>query len=175
MQFSAAFLCADAFTASEEGGYQNAPSDSGNFIGDLLVGTNCGISAPILLAWRQRQNPGATITPEDMRALTDIEAQTIRWTWFWEPINGDALPAGISLSVYDEAVNAGPGTAVMQLQASIGATQDGIPGPETIAAAHSASAADVLAALIAHQASAYAAAGGAVSGRTAEKLASIAS
>lgn len=50
-------------------------------------------------------------------------------------MNPQALPAGIDYTVFDFAVNSGPGRAAKYLQAILGVEQDGRVGPKTSAAA----------------------------------------
>lgn len=124
------FAACDAFVAAREGGYQDDAGDPGNFYGGVLVGTNHGISAPVLADWWGV----SSLTPALMRALTAKEAGQIRQAWYWDPIQGDSLPAGVDLMIYDAAVNRGPGTAARTAQAAAGVAIDGDIGPESLAA-----------------------------------------
>jgi lysozyme family protein len=54
---------------------------------------------------------------------------------YWDKVCGDELPTGLDLSVFDLAVNSGPGRAAKMLQKVLGVTQDGAIGPQTIAKA----------------------------------------
>jgi lysozyme family protein len=50
-------------------------------------------------------------------------------------VKADALPAGLDLAVFDLAVNSGPGRAARLLQRVLDVREDGVIGPETLAAA----------------------------------------
>jgi len=50
-------------------------------------------------------------------------------------IKGDGLPTGVDLMVFDAAVNQGPKWAAKFLQRALGVKDDGIIGPQTLAAA----------------------------------------
>lgn len=52
-------------------------------------------------------------------------------------MRADALPAGLDLAVFDLAVNSGPGRAARLLQRALGLAEDGVIGPQTLAAAAS--------------------------------------
>lgn len=105
-----------------EGGYVDAPADAGG-------PTNMGITQATLTDWR-----GAPVTADDVRALTRDEAGAIYQARYWNPIHGDALPAGVDLVVFDAAVMSGIGEAAMMLQRTVGAAADGAIGPITLAA-----------------------------------------
>jgi len=117
------FQRAVSFTLDEEGGYSNDPRDSGG-------PTNFGITIGTLSHWR-----GGTCTPSDVRALGKPEAIAIYFALYWSPVRAWALPHGVDLVVFDFGVNAGVGTSAYQLQAAVGAEQDGIIGPITALAA----------------------------------------
>lgn len=176
----AGFEATQAFTMGEEKGFQDDPEDSGNYCsgraGDgPLVGTNYGISAPVLSSWL-----GRPATRQDMVELTQNTAQTIFRTAFWNTCDGDALPIGLDLMTVDFGFNAGPGTSlalyrdqaampipalahlsdatcVRHAQMSLGVTPDGIAGQQTIGAAIDKGMGNALriAALGSMQASAY--------------------
>ena len=62
----------------QEGGYQNKASDSGNYSGGKLIGTNHGISAPVLKTYL-----GRTPTVDEMKNLTKETATKIYKKIFW--------------------------------------------------------------------------------------------
>jgi lysozyme family protein len=109
-----------------EGGYVDDPADAGG-------ATNMGITRATLAGWR-----GASVTAEDVRALTRDEAGAIYWARYWIPIRGDDLPAGVDLVCLDAAVMSGTGRAARMLQQAVGAEPDGAIGPLTLAAAGAA-------------------------------------
>jgi lysozyme family protein len=53
---------------------------------------------------------------------------------YWDALKGDDLPIGLDLCVFDFGVNAGVSRAARYLQRMVGARQDGIIGPMTLAA-----------------------------------------
>lgn len=105
-----------------EGGFVNHPADPGG-------ATNLGITQGTLSEWR-----GKSVSVDDVRNLTVAEAGEIYHARYWQPIRGDALPPGVDLAVFDGAVNSGPGRSARWLQQALGVAQDGIIGPETLAA-----------------------------------------
>lgn len=105
-----------------EGGYSDHPSDPGG-------ATNLGITHATLAAWR-----GKPVTKQDVRNLSKAEASAIYRARYWDAVQGDLLPPGLDLAVFDYAVNSGPGRAARSLQAVLGVTQDGAIGPATLAA-----------------------------------------
>ena len=109
-----------------EGGYSSNPSDPGNWTGGEvgsgeLHGTKYGISA-------------AAFPTLDIEHLSFSVAQAIYRDRYWHLICGDSLPVPVGLIVFDCAVNQGVGRATRILQAAVGATQDGVIGPMTVAA-----------------------------------------
>ena len=106
------FETAIAFVLSEEGGYSNDPNDPGGE-------TNFGIS--------KRSHPNV-----DIKNMTQDEAESIYKYLYWDACRCESLPDKLALAVFDSAVNQGVSAAIKMLQASIGAIQDGVIGPNTI-------------------------------------------
>lgn len=109
-----------------EGGYVDHPADPGG-------ATNMGITHKTLARWRGL-SPWQALDKAEVRALTRAEAADIYKALYWERVQADLLPAGLDLAVFDFAVNSGPERVVKMLQALVGAAQDGIVGPMTLAA-----------------------------------------
>jgi lysozyme family protein len=113
----------------EEGGFTANKADPGNWTGGacgkgLCHGTKFGIAA--------------SAHPDlDIASLTLAAAKQIYRADYWEKVQGDALPPPLALLVFDAAVNCGPSRAVRWLQAALGLTEDGQPGPATITAIRS--------------------------------------
>jgi len=110
----------------EEGGYSANPADPGNWTGGACGrgacnGTRYGVSAAAY--------PDLTIA-----ALTLDAARAIYRRDYWDPVQGDSLPAPLALLVFDAAVNNGVARAVRWLQQAAGTTPDGAMGPHTLAA-----------------------------------------
>jgi len=112
-----------AVTLAHEGGYSDHPSDPGG-------ATNMGITIG-----RLREVRGRAVTKADVKALTLDEAKAIYERYYWLPIRGGDLPAGVDLATFDFGVNSGPSRGVKYLQAVLGVAQDGAVGPKTIGAA----------------------------------------
>ncbi|WP_372425209.1 glycoside hydrolase family 108 protein [Salinarimonas chemoclinalis] len=116
-----------------EGGYVDDPHDPGG-------ATNMGITLNTLRDWRKDQSLG----PDDVKALTETEAKAIYRANYWNPMQCDGLPAGVDLSVFDFGVNAGPSRSVKLLESLVGTAQDGIMGPQTLAATAAQDAPDLI-------------------------------
>ncbi len=120
---------------NEEGGYVDNPSDPGG-------ATNMGITITTLSAWEGHQ-----VSPEDVKEMTQATATQIYQTQFWNKIDGDNLPSGIDYAVFDFAVNSGPGRAAKMLQSVLGLPEDGVIGAQTVTAANTRPAEEVINAL----------------------------
>ena len=69
----------------------------------------------------------------DMRELPLDLAKRIYREEYWNAVRADELPAGIRLVMFDAAVNSGVGQAIRWLQRAVGAVDDGVLGPKTMA------------------------------------------
>jgi lysozyme family protein len=99
---------------NHEGGYVNNPADPGGE-------TKFGIS--------KRAYP-----KEDIRNMTLERAKEIYRHDYWEQAGGEVLPEAIRFDVFDMAVNSGPRAAIKTLQKSVGQTEDGLIGVQTLMA-----------------------------------------
>lgn len=132
--FSTAFLHALSFIRAREGGYVNDPTDKGGE-------TKCGISDK-----RDGLADGKTDVDGDgkpdtrIKDLTEEQAGQIYFRDYWYPAYCSQWPDGISLFVFDSAVQHNPKKAVQLLQDAVGVTADGIIGPKTRTAVASADA-----------------------------------
>lgn len=100
-----------------EGGYVNDPRDPGGE-------TKYGIS--------KRSYPRT-----DIKNLTLDQAKEIYKRDFWDAMKADYIPDGaIRLDIFDMAVNSGLKTCTKLLQRSLGVNDDGVLGPDTLAALH---------------------------------------
>lgn len=124
-------------TLKWEGGYQAHSNDPGNFnSAGELIGTNFGISAPVLEAYMATRP-----TKEDMQNLSLKTAAEIYRRDYWSAIRGDDIQdADLAALLFDMAVNHGPASALRTVQRAIGVKHDGKIGPVTIAALNSAQA-----------------------------------
>lgn len=110
----------------EEGGFTTNPSDPGNWTGGRCgsgqcSGTKYGISA-------------ASHPSVDIAGLSLDNARAIYRQEYWDPVQGDNMPAAMALLVFDAAVNSGVERAVRWLQTAIKVKTDGVFGPQTLAA-----------------------------------------
>lgn len=71
----------------------------------------------------------------DMRLLPRETAAAIYRARYWSDVRADELPDLLRFEVFDAAVNSGVPQAVKWLQRAVGAVDDGVLGPATIAAA----------------------------------------
>src|SRR5215472_8640814 len=116
-----------AFTLKAEGGFVDNPADPGG-------ATNMGITLATLREWSEDPDLGLAQI-EDLPLRT---ARAIYRSQYWNPLQSDALPKGVDLSVFDMGVNSGIWTSARLLQRALGFTGeevDGSIGPETLAAA----------------------------------------
>lgn len=110
----AKFEIAHKITAINEGGYTDEPDDNGNWTGGKkgagkLIGTKYGISAPVLMAYLVR-----VPTVNEMKNLTHQVVRSIYKKNYWDSIRGDEIESQeIANGIYDMAVNAGVGTAII--------------------------------------------------------------
>jgi lysozyme family protein len=109
-----------------EGGFQCDPEDKGNWTGcacykGVNKGTNWGISA-------------CAYPDLDIRNLKQEDAEEIYHKDYWTKCWGDSLPWGVDLPTFDGGVNSGVSRGVKWLQQAVGAIQDGVMGPQTMAA-----------------------------------------
>lgn len=98
---------------SHEGGYVNDPRDPGGE-------TKFGIA--------KRSYPHI-----DIKNLTREQAIEIYRTDFWQRVQGDQLPEAFVFQALDAAVNHGIGNSVRWMQRAVGAADDGVIGPVTLA------------------------------------------
>jgi lysozyme family protein len=114
------------FTLQFEGGFVNNPADPGG-------PTNLGVTQATLSSFLGRQ---ATIA--EVQALTPEKVAPIYRHRYWDNVQGDQLPLGVDLAVFDFGVHSGPSRGAMSLQRVLKLADDGQIGPVTIAAAKKA-------------------------------------
>lgn len=98
------------FTLKQEGGDVNDPTDLGGH-------TRFGISSK---------------THGDVSNLTLAEAREIYRRDYWVAHDLDRLPPWAGIALFDCLVNHRPKQAIKLLQRAVGATPDGVLGPQTI-------------------------------------------
>lgn len=116
--FDAALAC----VLRHEGGYVDHPLDPGG-------ATNRGVTRATLAGVR-----GRPVSKAEVMALSLGETAGIYRRLYWAAVQGDDLPGGVDLAVFDLAVNSGPRRAALILQKAVAATEDGAIGPLTLAA-----------------------------------------
>jgi uncharacterized protein (TIGR02594 family) len=136
----ALFERALAHVLAMEGGYTEDPHDPGG-------PTNFGITLATYARDRGLALTADTVGPlkADLKAIPQATVRRIYRDRYWRPASCPALPAPLALFHFDAAVNQGVAAAARMLQEAVGATIDGEIGPETLAAAAAAPAAQVLA------------------------------
>jgi lysozyme family protein len=108
-----------AFTAllGNEGGYSNNSKDPGGE-------TNWGITIAVARSFSYTGS---------MRDMPVETAKAIYQTRYWLP-QFDEMPYVVAFQVFDGAVNSGASQSIKWLQWAIGVKDDGIIGPQTMAA-----------------------------------------
>ncbi len=132
------------FTLQMEGGWSDNPNDPGG----------CTMEGIILSTYQNWKND-QTLTCSDLQNISSDEVSSIYQQNYWTPIEGDSLMNGVDLMVFDMGVNAGTHGSAKLLQASLGVSVDGDIGPETLSAANSMNAIDLINRLAQHQAAYY--------------------
>lgn len=110
-----------------EGGWANHPRDPGGATMRGVIQRNY-----------DKYRDGKGLTRRSVRQIEDSELQEIYREWFWDEVEGDALPYGFDLVAFDGGVNSGPTRGARWLQVGVGAKADGKVGPKTIEAARAA-------------------------------------
>jgi lysozyme family protein len=80
----------------------------------------------------QRSNPGV-----DVANLTEQQAAELYWKE-WLDCRAGELPFPLSMAYFDGVVNTGPSQGTKFLQRAVGAKDDGVLGPKTLASAKDA-------------------------------------
>lgn len=109
-----------AHVLASEGGWVHHPSDPGGE-------TNLGVTRKVWEEW-------TGVKGADMKALTPEMVTPLYKAKYWNKVKGDALPTGVDLCVFDFAVNSGVHRGASFLQRMVGAKEDGVIGPRTLAA-----------------------------------------
>lgn len=79
-----------------------------------------------------KRNPH--LDKEELRNISDEDLAAIYKKRYWDAVRADELISGVDYTVFDCAVNSGPGRAIKFLQACVGTTPDGGFGSVTMAA-----------------------------------------
>lgn len=70
----------------------------------------------------------------EMRSLPRATAKALYRKLYWDAVQADSLPLALRFSLFDAAVNSGPKQAVKWLQRALDVGEDGVLGPQTLAA-----------------------------------------
>ena len=130
---------------TQEGGFSNHKSDPGGV-------TLEGIIQRVYDGYRDRKKKPHRPLTAAMRSSAEWieERNEIYRAQYWNAVNGDELPAGIDLVVFDGAVNSGPYQSALWLQRALsaagiyGGAIDGHIGAATLAAIEMCSDHDAL-------------------------------
>lgn len=106
-----------------EGGYVNHPKDPGG-------ATMKGVTQRVYDRYRDKHGH----VRRDVRYIDDTELRAIYKIQYWDLVNGDQLPSGVDMVVFDYAVNSGATRAARALQQVCGVRIDGNIGLSTITA-----------------------------------------
>jgi lysozyme family protein len=101
-------------TLLQEGGFSNDKADHGGR-------TMRGITQSEYNKWLRRNGK----PQEDVKSITDERLQEIYRKDYWDAVQGDFLPAGLDLCMFDYAVNSGPSRAIKAWQTVAGVKVDG--------------------------------------------------
>ena len=115
-----------------EGGYVFHKDDPGGM-------TNLGVTKRVWEEW-----VGHPVDEKTMRELTPAQVAPMYRAKYWDKVRGDDLPTGVDYTVFDAAVNSGPGRAAKWLQGCVGVEQDGGIGPKTLAAVNARDPAELV-------------------------------
>lgn len=142
-----AFDAALKVVLHHEGGFVDHPKDPGGR-------TNMGITQATLARVRQDDWPVDHL-PADVRDLSRADAEVIYRHEYWTAINGDELPEGVALILFDCAVNQSVHRAITILQAALGVEPDGVFGSKTRRVLAMRNPADLIREIAARRAWAY--------------------
>lgn len=121
----AVFQRAQKLVKTVEAGYSKDRKDTGNWIdvpggGQRFIGTNHGISAPVLAQYFKDRGINRLITKEDMMALKYETALEIYKKDYWDAAGlSNFKSQSIANVLYDECVNQGVGAALSDMKKSM--------------------------------------------------------
>jgi lysozyme family protein len=75
---------------------------------------------------------GRDASPDELRAISDADTQSIYRRDYWDAVQADSLASGVDVAAFDFAVNSGPRRAIKIMQKLAMAEQDGVIGPKTL-------------------------------------------
>lgn len=97
--------------------------------------TKFGITLKTWIACGYDKDHNGIINAEDLKLITWQDAEAIAKPIYWDKVGGDIIPSqAVAEFSADWAYNSGAVTAVKHLQRILGLADDGIAGPQTLAA-----------------------------------------
>ena len=105
-----------------EGGFVDHPEDPGG-------ATNKGITHKTYAEFLGRPLEDV----DELKNISEEHVQEIYKKNYWDRVMADELDTGLDLATFDWAVNSGPGRPARVLQSLVGAKEDGVIGPKTMA------------------------------------------
>jgi lysozyme family protein len=127
------FLKAYEKTSQSEGGYTAHPKDNGNWTGGrqgvgVLIGTNFGVSAPLL-----KQFLGRNPTVTEMKNLSLDTVKNLFKKLYWDAIRGDEIiNQEIANEFFDDAILSGQVSAIKKMQTVLGLSVTGKMDKQTL-------------------------------------------
>ena len=106
-----------------EGGYVDHKHDPGG-------ATNLGVTHKVWASWKGVDS----VTKDEMKTLTVADVTPLYKARYWDKNKCDDLPSGVDWMCFDWGVNSGTGRSGKALQRAVGATVDGVVGPNTLKA-----------------------------------------
>ncbi len=103
-----------AFVRKREGGNSDVAGDRGGRTG------RGGITHTTYDAFRTSHG----FPTQDVFLISDAEIASIYYSEYWKPVNGDTLPVGVDLCVFDTSINSGPARALRILAQAGGVEAD---------------------------------------------------
>jgi lysozyme family protein len=117
-----------------EGGYVNDPDDAGG-------ATKYGVTLEVWKKEGYDKNKDGVIDSNDVKMITKEEAAKIAKKGYWDILKGDEIKSqSIAEFIVDWAYNSGTKTAIKKLQQTLGLTEDGNFGPNTLRETNAADA-----------------------------------
>jgi len=109
------------FVLHHEGLWSDDPRDPGG-------ATMKGVTLAVYREYLKRE-----ASKDELRNIPDEHLHDLYRSRYWNVSKCDELPDGVDLVVFDMAVNSGVGRSAKLLQKCVGAAEDGVIGPKTMA------------------------------------------
>lgn len=107
-----------------EGGYSDHPKDRGG-------ATNYGVIQKVYSEYLASLG----LPDKKVQDIKPSEVEAI-YSQYWRDSKASYMPEPLDLLMFDTAVNSGPSRAIKLLQRTLGVTEDGSCGKETLGAVH---------------------------------------